>query len=123
MCAGVSVCADVCVCVRVCVCVGVSGVSDHGLARLLLPPPLLPFCVSALLLPLPVLLLLLLLPLPLPLVVLLLATGLAAADVVAPLDGSSEWPVLFAKTFLRRSSSAFRSASCRHITSHHDGAG
>lgn len=46
--------------------------------------------------------------------------GLAAVDVmgrvaaVALLLDCSEWPVLLANTFLRRSSSAFRSASYRH---------
>ena len=83
----------------VCLCL------DHGFR--------LPLCA-----PLP--LALVLVPLLL-LAVVALLIGLAAADVVAApllraaavvsLPDCSEWPVVLANTFLRRSSSAFRSAS------------
>ena len=89
------------------------GRSYHGLARRPLPP-LLPPCVCALAtVLLPVLPVVELLPVLLASLAALLFIGLAAADEEA-LDDISEWPVLFANTFLFRSSSAFRSASCTH---------
>ena len=107
-------------------CGRVGCVSDQGLGRLPLPPtmPLLWPAAPLLLLPLPPPLLLLLpVVVVTPVVLAVLLMGLAAADVtaraavgagvaaVAALVAMSEWPVVFANTFLFRSSSAFRSAS------------